>query len=456
MPQMSPYDVGASGGLPPQTASAPPTAATFSTNSSASAASTASAITSASAATPSSHADPRDVDGGAAALGGGLATGQGAAAAREAQPAAGDTRAAAGEDLAAAGRSQATPLDSPALAAPGFDGALQAKAGPAEAGPAVEPTSGAGPYGASAAPPDDAPFADADSASSWPDGRFADHPEQAAGDAGQAGSAPATPDAAPAIPATAPDQTVRLDAATSSVSPSAAPATREAAHTSALASPATTPMPTPTSLTPTTAASAPSTTASPDSADAAHSFFTRDSSPTPDADDLSEARGRGWAHVGTFVATLVLVPVVWYLLSDASIRLSYVMDDGWQQGTRNVAAIGELAGGLAVAALLWHLVRYSSLGAQLIGAILAAFGLTGLLLPQWFDGAILDRLDSVARAAGNIGENTAHHLRIDVGTGRLFVFGAIVFLTGLTAHYVRRRGHRDGVANADRGLVAKR
>ena len=111
------------------------------------------------------------------------------------------------------------------------------------------------------------------------------------------------------------------------------------------------------------------------------------------------------------------------------------------EGHANFAAAGELAGGIAVAAAVWFLARFSSLGAVLTGMAVSALGAVGILLPKWTDSTLLHIVDSAADGAGGVAANIAEYLRADLGTGRMLVFGAALLLTGLVCHSARRRGY---------------
>ena len=145
-------------------------------------------------------------------------------------------------------------------------------------------------------------------------------------------------------------------------------------------------------------------------------------------------------RAGVFAASLALVPVAWYLLTDANARLSLPVERA-AEGHANFAAAGELAGGIAVAAAVWFLARFSSLGAVLTGMTVSALGAVGILLPKWTDSTLLHIVDSAADGAGGVAANIAEYLRADLGTGRMLVFGAALLLTGLVCHSARRRGY---------------
>ena len=171
-------------------------------------------------------------------------------------------------------------------------------------------------------------------------------------------------------------------------------------------------------------------------------------------DETPEApRGRGWSHAGVLVATLLLVPVAWYLLADASARLVLVPNNPWETGNLNYAALGELVGGLAVVALIWLLARVSSLGAQVVGVLVAIFGVLPLALPTFTQESVLAPLDRAIGGVNDLTANIIHHLNLDLGSGRMLIFGVALLLTGLVSHSARRRGIRHGSATARRAIA---
>ena len=167
-----------------------------------------------------------------------------------------------------------------------------------------------------------------------------------------------------------------------------------------------------------------------------------------ESDVPAAPKKRAPAHVGVLFATILLVPLAWYVVSDAHARLVAAYKDS----SVNFAGAGELVGGLAILALIWFLARASSLGAAFTGWIVAAFGALGLALPHWTERSILDPLSQ--RLAGNgFTRNVANLLAYDMLTGLMFVFGGVLILTGAVSHWARRRGHKYGVLIARRTLA---
>ncbi|WP_124039979.1 hypothetical protein [Neoactinobaculum massilliense] len=166
--------------------------------------------------------------------------------------------------------------------------------------------------------------------------------------------------------------------------------------------------------------------------------------PWADSEDVPEAqapKGRGWTHTWVLICTILLTPVAWYVLSDATIRLGVVEGNPWDTGTLNLAAIAELVGGLALFAVLLMWTRRSSLGAQVTGWILALGGLAALALPKIFKSWI-DALDTAISGYNPLAANLVGHLGVDLSTGRIVILGVVLLFTGLAAHSARRRGMR--------------
>jgi hypothetical protein len=167
-------------------------------------------------------------------------------------------------------------------------------------------------------------------------------------------------------------------------------------------------------------------------------------------DGATEARPRSRAkhHVWSVLLTLLLVPVAWYLLADAGARLTLPEGNPWETGTRNLAALGELAGGLVVLAVVLLAARWSSLGAIVTGVLVLVVGVPFVAAPRWTQSLlepVTDRLDSLD-ALDSLGGNLAHHLLASGSTGRLVVYGLALVLVGVVSHGARRQGRREGQA----------
>ncbi|QOQ37995.1 hypothetical protein [Trueperella pecoris] len=153
----------------------------------------------------------------------------------------------------------------------------------------------------------------------------------------------------------------------------------------------------------------------------------------------AEPEGRAWAHVGTFFLTLLLVPVAWYLISDAGARLAALPTSPWVTGNPQLMPLGELAGGILVLAVIWLAARASSLGAQVIGWIVFLAGTAAVVLPRLAKD-VVEQLGDLIGGYNDFTGNVVYHLGNDLGTGRIALLGAFLLLTGLVSHGARRRG----------------
>lgn len=150
-------------------------------------------------------------------------------------------------------------------------------------------------------------------------------------------------------------------------------------------------------------------------------------------------KSRLGAHFGMLFLTLFLLPVAWYLVSDAGARLSLVENNPWDTSTLNIWALLELLGGFAVLGLTIYLASKSSLGAQVLGGLIAVAGLFALIMPN-YGKAVIAKLDAAIGGYNAFTTNIVHHLNLDLGSGRIALYGFIIFFVGLTAHVARRRG----------------
>ena len=194
------------------------------------------------------------------------------------------------------------------------------------------------------------------------------------------------------------------------------------------------------------------TPVTPEQEEARRERWAADPGVTPLNDVPDAPRSRVPAHVGALLATLILVPVAWYLISDTAARLFYVTNNPWDDAKINFQAIGELVGALAAVALIWLLARVSSLGAIITGTILTVAGFVALFMP----GRAQSLLETLGNGFGQTNDFTAnvvHHLNVDLGTGHIVVFGFVLLMTGLVSHSARRRGQRTGAAITRRALM---
>lgn len=151
---------------------------------------------------------------------------------------------------------------------------------------------------------------------------------------------------------------------------------------------------------------------------------------------------RGSARLWSFILTLLLIPVAWYLLSDAAARLTLAEGNAFETGVINPAALLELGGGVVIVIIILAYLVRSSLGALLWGLVLAGFGATFLAIPAM----VKDFLRPIQEWLSNwnaFGGNVAHHIEVTGFTGILFTSGVLLFSVGLIAILARRDGRRD-------------
>lgn len=165
--------------------------------------------------------------------------------------------------------------------------------------------------------------------------------------------------------------------------------------------------------------------------------------------------GRGWAHVGVFLATLVLAPFAWYLVSDAGVRLGVLSDSQWSTGNTDWMSVLELIGALACLGVLWYIASYSSVGAIFFGLIIFVAGMIGVVAPAFAQ----DLLNSSAmQSFGDFNAftgNVVYHLTNDIATGRFAVYGFLLLATGAVSHWARRHGQGRGRIEGERGALLR-
>ncbi|NCD19252.1 MAG: hypothetical protein EOL89_04615 [Actinobacteria bacterium] len=169
--------------------------------------------------------------------------------------------------------------------------------------------------------------------------------------------------------------------------------------------------------------------------------------PEADADLFAGAAhdkvpSRAGAHWWGILATLLLTPVAWYLLSDAGARMTLPAENQWESGVLNLAALGELLAGILVLAVILLAARASSLGAFIVGSLVAIIGGAFVLFPA-LTQEFLEPYLQWLRDYNDFGGNIAHHLVADGSTGRILVAGIALILVGFVSHSARRRGRRE-------------
>ncbi len=147
---------------------------------------------------------------------------------------------------------------------------------------------------------------------------------------------------------------------------------------------------------------------------------------------------RALAHIGSFFGVLFLIPIAWYLLSDASVRLHLVVNNPWKTENINIPALIELVAGLATLYLALIYARTSSFGAQFFGALLTLAGFIALIIPSK-SHVLIFALDKSIGGYNAFTGNLVHHLNLDLGSGRLAMLGLVLFLAGRVGHGARKK-----------------
>lgn len=169
---------------------------------------------------------------------------------------------------------------------------------------------------------------------------------------------------------------------------------------------------------------------------------------------LPEApKSRVKAHIGVFFATILLVPLAWYLFSDASIRLAVVEGNPWATGKVSILVLLETVGALVVLGLIWFLARASSLGIFCSGLVVTILGAVGVVVPFFARDTIANGLTGAIGSFNSLTGNIAHHFAIDLGSGRILFYGFLLLMTGVVSHYARKRGTIAGKQTARRDMA---
>ncbi len=167
-------------------------------------------------------------------------------------------------------------------------------------------------------------------------------------------------------------------------------------------------------------------------------------------------KSRIGAHIGIFFATILLIPVAWYLLSDSSIRLAFLDGSQWETGRVAIPVLLETIGALAVTGLVWFLARASSLGAFVWGLALTVVGAIGVVTPYFARNTIVSWVADHIADMNTLTGNIAHHFSYDLGSGRILFFGFLLFMTSIVSHYARKRGNLAGIQTTRRAVALDR
>lgn len=163
--------------------------------------------------------------------------------------------------------------------------------------------------------------------------------------------------------------------------------------------------------------------------------------PSPEPEWPAEPAKRTSAHLWSVLALLVLAPITWFLLTDGALRTFYSLQD--VTDSPNLAGLLSLAGGIAGLLVIALVTRASSLGAWIWGGLIAAVGLTFLIIPQTLTQWMVDSRDSFLVVHEGFGTNLYNYL-LDTGrSGLLLTYGVVLLLFALVAHAARRSGRTE-------------
>ncbi|MGC5628214.1 hypothetical protein ACPYO6_08215 [Georgenia sp. Z1344] len=166
--------------------------------------------------------------------------------------------------------------------------------------------------------------------------------------------------------------------------------------------------------------------------------------------DTPPSRGAG-THLWVLLASLVLAPVAWYLVTDAGRRLTNGENTAWVTGDVVVEHVAELGAGAVLVLLLVLLSRVSSIGAWVWGVVGTLLGAAWLVVPGPLSDLIQPVLDGISdlSGVGALGENVAAHLVTDGSSGRLLLYGLALVGVAAATHGARRAGRAEGVFAAE-------
>ncbi|HHW83182.1 MAG TPA: hypothetical protein GX743_05110 [Actinomycetales bacterium] len=166
----------------------------------------------------------------------------------------------------------------------------------------------------------------------------------------------------------------------------------------------------------------------------------------PDDDALFEGAqydrvpSRVGAHLWGVLAMILLIPIAWYLITDAGARMTLPENAQWTTGTMNIAALAELVAGIVVLVVALLFARASSVGAWVMGVLLTIVGGAFVVVPGIAKDLITPAQEWLRGVHAGLGGNIAHHLEADGSTGRLLILGIILIMVALVSSGARRRG----------------
>lgn len=153
----------------------------------------------------------------------------------------------------------------------------------------------------------------------------------------------------------------------------------------------------------------------------------------------------------SLILTIIFVPIAWYLLSDASARLTLAEGNPMTSGSVNFAALIELFAGIVFVALMGVMASYSSLGLLVTGSLVFLLGLPFLVMPAW-SNQFIDQYFEGVRNFNDFGANVVAHVVLTGFTGVLVMTGLTMIIFGWVIAAVRRSGRRE---EAMRAMVAQ-
>lgn len=153
----------------------------------------------------------------------------------------------------------------------------------------------------------------------------------------------------------------------------------------------------------------------------------------------SRAGARWLSAIGIFVLTLL----AWYLLTDAATRLTVADGSPLSSGNVNLAALAELAGGLATLVVIALLAAQSALGLTISGAILTLVGAPFLAVPGMTIDVLNDFNSSFLSSLGGLGDNIYFGLAFTGASGILMMVGIAMLCGGWVTYQVRRKGRAE-------------
>lgn len=170
------------------------------------------------------------------------------------------------------------------------------------------------------------------------------------------------------------------------------------------------------------------------------------SAPTPElseeAETLPTLPGRALARTLSLILTLILTPIAWYLVADASARMAFAPGNPMLTGQINAAALAELFAGLVAIAIIALLAAQSSLGLIITGIVVMAVGVPFLVIPGMVSDTGYWGVTNVANWNA-FGGNISNHFLTTGFTGIFFALGFLMVALGWVVAAVRRAGRQE-------------